>query len=117
MISLLVRILSPFRELLVTTKVCMPLLQPSDYCAMLVVTVVHIDQSWVRLLVASLWKPVCALWYLKAGPQGGSIHFSSTQEPLRPVSDVHGVFSNMDVPSTSQEQLWAEACSIWESLG
>lgn len=54
------RVLSPTRELSVTTKVCTPLLHPQGCCAMLVLAVVHRCHSLghkVGLLVTSLlWK-------------------------------------------------------------
>lgn len=51
------KVLSSIREILITTKLCMPLLHPY---AMLVIVVVHRSHSWVRRSVASfLWKLAC----------------------------------------------------------
>lgn len=51
------KVLSSIREILVTTKLCMPLLHPY---ALLVIVVAHRSHSWIRLLAASfLWKLAC----------------------------------------------------------
>lgn len=52
--SLVEQVLSPIRDLLVTTKVRVPPLHSYGSCGMLVVDVVHKCYSWVGLLVAPL---------------------------------------------------------------
>lgn len=54
--------LSSFEELLVISKVCVPVSYFERYCAMRVVLVVHWYYNWVGLLVAShYWKLACLL--------------------------------------------------------
>jgi hypothetical protein len=54
--------LRSIRELLVTAKICVPLLHPYDYQTVLVIVLVHRYQGWVRLLVASLFGSLHAIF-------------------------------------------------------
>lgn len=77
-------------------KICMPLLYPQGYHAKLVIVVVHRLYNWVRLLIASfLGKLHCAFWYYEGKRLSGHIQVRS----LGPVSEVHCIFCNNDVPS------------------
>ena len=111
-------VLSSVRELLVITKECVPLL--NLYCALLVVDVVQRHHSWVGLLVAFLlWK---TSWHLlvpwKLVLRKGAWKSVPAQETLGLVSEVHSVFSNWDLSSTSEGWLMETAigCMLWESL-
>ena len=68
--------------------------------AILVLIVIHKYHSWVGLLVASLlWKLVRVPFStMKTGPRGVGFMSVSVLEPLGPASEVHGVFSNRDLP-------------------
>ena len=46
---------------------------------------------------------------LKSSPQGGGFQAKSSWDPLSPVSEVHDVFSNRDLLSTSGRQPRATA--------
>lgn len=66
---------------------------------MLVFDVVHRHCSWVRLLAPS--------GTMKARPQGGEFRSIPVQGSLGPVSEVHGIFSNRNLFSTSRRpQQW-----------
>lgn len=97
------RVLSSSRELLATSKVSMPLLQPWSYCAVLVVDVVHRPHSWVGLLAFSL--PWNLAWDLplpwKLAFWEASFFSIPAQEFLDLVSEVHDIFSSRNLPSTS----------------
>lgn len=55
--SLIEEALSPFTELLVTTKIWVPLLHPFGYCAMLIIVVICKHHRWAGLLVTTLpWR-------------------------------------------------------------
>lgn len=102
-IPLVERVLSSSRELLVTSKVSVPLLQPWSYCTMLVVDVVPRPHIWVGLLAFSLlWK---LAWHLplpwKLAFWEASFFSIPAQEFLDLVSEVHDIFSSRDLPSTS----------------
>ena len=62
--------------------------------------------KWVGVLVASIhWKPVCPYGIMSASSQGGGFQVSSNSEVSGPASDVHVLFTNMDLsytPSGSQ---------------
>lgn len=63
-------------------------------------SVIH---SMVRLIVSLLWETMSILDILsfgtmRASSQGGDFLVSSSLDSLGPVSEVHGVFSNKDLP-------------------
>lgn len=93
---------SSIREVLVTTQVCVPLLHPLGYCAMMVIDVVLRHHVWVGLLVASLLQRLawCFLVSITGRRQLREFQF---QDSLCPVSDMHSVFSNSELPSTSRD--------------
>lgn len=66
--------------------------------------------SWVGLCIASL------IWQL---PQGPGFQARPSSDPLRPVSEVDGVFSDRVFLSTSgrQPKMTAVAYIVWSSLG
>lgn len=72
---LLSRSFSSARELLVTTRICMPLLHAYGYGAMLMVVVVYDCCKGVRLSVVSfLWKAWTVLpGSIKASQEDGSL--------------------------------------------
>lgn len=83
-----------------TIKVCAPLLHPEGY-AVLVLDVVPRNHGEVRLLVASpLWK---LAWYLLVLREG-AFRSVPAQDPLGSVSEVHAIFSNRSLPSSSGKQ-------------
>ena len=81
---------------------CEPLLHPWDCGTILVIDVAQMG-SWLGRTVGCLFHseacmvPSCTM---KVSSQGGGIEVGSAQGPLDPVSEVHGVFSNRDLPST-----------------
>lgn len=95
-------VLSPIRELLITTKVCKPWLLPYDHHAMLILLVVHVSQL-DRTIVASL------LWKLASCPMMPWKLFLMEEAAMSvpaqgPDSEVHVVFSNGELHSTSGGQ-------------
>ena len=54
--TLVEQVLSPIRELWDTAKVCVPLLHPECYHAMLVIDVFHRHHSLVGLITSLFWK-------------------------------------------------------------
>lgn len=85
---------------MIIAEACEPLLHPREYGAILVVDVVQMA-SWLGRTVGCLLHleacmvPSCTM---KVSSQGGSIEVSSAQGPLDPVSEVHAVFNNRDLP-------------------
>lgn len=75
------------------------------YCAEQVIRVISGEDYWLFPLFQSLHSTM-----------EDSHHVSSNSGPLGLVSDVHGVFRNEDLPSTSEEHLRAIAiaCSLLE---
>ena len=82
------QVLSPIRELPITAKVCMTLLNQWGFCTMLVIDVVHRYHGWVGRLVASLLQMLawCLLVLMEK-----MFTLVTAQEPLGTVSGVHGV--------------------------
>lgn len=75
-------------------------------CAILAIVVIRKQHSWVGLLVCFLSlelvrHPSCIR---KASPQGGSVRRRCSLGLLGSVSKVHNVFSNRNLPSTSDGQ-------------
>ena len=70
---------------------------------MLVIVVVCRQCSWVGRLVAfeAYMVPSCSM---KASPQDGSFRVRPSSGPLGLISEVHGIFSNRDLPVTSGRQ-------------
>lgn len=69
-----------------------------------------------------------ALWYMNASPQEEAFKLIPAQWPLVPVSDVHDIFSNRDLPFTlmvvvvvvvgkGQPRTRTMDCMFQESLG
>jgi hypothetical protein len=76
---------------------------------MVVISAVHRFQSWVGLLVASVfWKPECASGTRKASPREGGFHINFRSGFLGPVSVEHCVFNNINLPSS----LWGQQRAI-----
>lgn len=87
----------PIRELLVTTKVCVPLLPPLRYSDGLVIAFVHRHHSLIELLVASLpWK---LAWLMKANLQEGGFQVRFSSDLLSLAYEEHGIFSKRDLAS------------------
>lgn len=85
--------------MLVTTKACAPLLHSQDYCAKLLIVMVHRHHSWVQLLVAFL---LCKLtWHFLISFGKRAFKSVLAQAPLALASEVHDVGKNRDLPSTS----------------
>lgn len=101
----------PIRELLITAKVCVLLLHPSGYCAMLFIVVVHKHHSRRGLLVDSLvWLIVwCVQVPWKSVLREETFRSVQAQRSLGPASEIHTVFSNKDLTSTSMGQPRATA--------
>jgi hypothetical protein len=73
-------------------------------------------------LLPSLGSLPALSYALETSLQGGGFQVRSSSEPLGPGSEVHGVFSNRDLPSSSEGQpmATAKACNglgvSWTSL-
>ena len=99
----------------------MPLLDPYNYGAMLVIAVICEHHSWQNCgclpLSDAFMVPSCPL---KADPQERGFQFliSAAQRPLEPVSEVHGVLRNRDLRSSSgrTSKTMATVCNSWGVL-
>lgn len=109
-------VFDPSRELLLIASVCTPLPHPQDFFAILVIAVVQRCPSWVGLLVASfLWKLTeCFPVPQKLVLREDAFKTVPAQGPLGPVSDVHSIFSNRDLLSTSMERARRIANNVLE---
>lgn len=113
------QILSTVRELLVTTKVYMPLLRPQNSCAMLVM-VAHGYHSWQGRWLSPVFGSLHGMFWNHEGQSSGRRHSDhSSSASLGSGSEMDGVLSNRDLPSTSvgQARTIAIGCMFQGSPG